>query len=112
MKYLLPIFALCACFNLPAHAACSNVLCQDEFIERLYVHSNGNIYIQMTGDKSALNCTLSSGTDMIIKNSQLNRDEMYALLLSVFNTGDRLSRIRIQDGSAPCEVAYIWQERQ
>lgn len=93
-----------------AQAACSSIACDDEFITQLYVSTN-SVLIDVTGDKSVLDCDLVSDKFIRLRNSHENYDEIYALLLATQSADRRLGRLRIDSSEQYCVVAYAYQLR-
>jgi hypothetical protein len=86
-------------------AECSAPSCTDARVLVLYTEANGNVYVQLSGTMSNLNCTLVSGFITLTATSSRFK-EIYASLLAA-QLSDRLVSVRINDGSAGCTVAYI-----
>ncbi|MEM6554502.1 MAG: hypothetical protein AAF642_01415 [Pseudomonadota bacterium] len=95
---------------LAAQAACSSIACDDEYIAQLYVSTN-SVLIDVTGDKSALDCDLISDKFIRLRNSHENYNEIYALLLATQSADRRLGRLRIDSSESFCIVAYAYQLR-
>ncbi|WP_158246614.1 hypothetical protein [Erythrobacter sp. SAORIC-644] len=102
-------FACLVSFESSASAACNPIACDEVYISHLRVSLSGDILIDTTGDESLLNCTLLSGGYITLSASHPGADKIYAMLLSAQAQGKPIGRIRIQDGSSPCHIAYVWQ---
>lgn len=89
----------------PANAECSATGCENARILQLYTEANGNIYVQLSGTMSNLNCTRVSGVYVTLQ--PIGRfKEIYATLLAT-QIADRTLHVRINDGSAGCTIAYV-----
>lgn len=88
---------------------CAGNACDNVQITRLYVHTNGNTYIETSGNEQALNCTPFQGAALTLRNSDTNADEIYAMLLSTDLADETIGRIRVLDNSNGCRVAYAWR---
>ena len=96
--------------TLPAaNAACSGNACDNEYIDMLYVQGS-YVLIELSGDKSALSCTLHEGRFIRLNQSHGNYDEVYALLLATQSADRPLGRLRMSS-TGNCDVAYAWQVR-
>jgi hypothetical protein len=106
-KTLISILAITA-LSVGANASCGSTGCYNIDIAKLYVASNGNIYIGTSGDESKLGCTSPGNTLVTIPNAHPGKNAIYSLLLTAKTTKQKLT-IRTVDGSANCEVAYAFQ---
>ncbi len=105
---LMGALTVAALITTPALAdACTANSCNDVKITRLYV-TTSLVYVEIDGDTSELNCTYADG-GLVLRNTHGNFDAVYALLLTVFQSGDNIARIRLVDQSSPCEIQYVWQ---
>lgn len=89
-----------------ADATCVGSACNGERILTIYTNANGDVYVQVTGAMSALNCTLVSSTFITLKATAANFKQIYATLLAS-QFADRPLTFRIDDGSAGCTIAYV-----
>jgi hypothetical protein len=96
----------------PAWAACATNACDDVALQRIYVNTNGRTYIKIDADISHLNCTPAEGQILSLLRSDTNSDNIYAMLLTLQSSRQRLSRIRIVEGANGCNVAYVWQDQK
>lgn len=77
-------------------------------LKRIYLTnlSDGQIYIEPPSGKENLDCTLRENQFLTLRSSHPLFKETYSALLSGAMAGKNI-RIRIKNGSAICEVAYI-----
>jgi len=89
-----------------AGAECTPTGCADARVLQLYTEANGNVYVQLSGTMSNLNCTLVSGIFVTLVPTSSRFKEIYANLLAAQLT-DRTLSVRIADGSSGCAISYI-----
>lgn len=89
-----------------AGAECSSTGCDSARILQLYTEANGNVYVQLSGTMSNLNCTLVSSTFVTLQPTASRFNQIYANLLAAQLT-DRLLSVRINTGSSGCTINYI-----
>lgn len=89
-----------------ASAECSATACENARILQLYTEANGNVYVQLSGTMSNLNCTLVSGTFATLSPSASRFNEIYASLLAA-HLSDHPVYVRINTGSSGCTIAYM-----
>jgi len=106
-KTLISILGIVA-FSTAANASCGATGCYNIDIDKLYVAGNGNIYIGTSGDEASLGCTSPGNTLVTIPNGHPGKNAIYSLLLTAKTTNKKVT-IRTVDGSANCEVAYVYQ---
>lgn len=80
------VLALCLgcaiAFTAPVvRAECTAPSCTDARVLMLYTEANGNVYVQLSGTMSNLNCTLTSGFVTLVATGSRFR-EIYASLLA------------------------------
>jgi len=90
-----------------ANAECGSNSCENARILELYTEANGNVYVQLSGTTSNLNCTLASNTFVTLLPGRARFAQIYASLLAA-QLSDRLVTVRIDNGSAGCTIAYIY----
>ena len=102
-------------FSDRAEAACGINFCDNERILHLRTNFDGTAFIEVSGDKAPLNCTLREGRYMTLDPRGGTEEEreaanrIYAMLLSVQASGKPLGRIRLFDNDPNCKVLYTWQ---
>jgi len=79
---------------------------QADPIKRIYLAADGVIYVEAPLGKENLDCTLAEGRYMALKSSHLLFNEIYSTLLSAVIANKKLF-VRIKNGSANCEIAYV-----
>lgn len=89
-----------------ASAECSATSCDNARVLQLYTEANGNVYVQLSGTMSNLNCTLVSGVFVTLLSTASRFKEVYANLLAAQLT-DRSLSVRIDTGSSGCTIAYV-----
>ncbi len=90
-----------------AHASCNTKGCGDEKVKRLYPNISGIVYVEVTGDKSPLDCTLVADKYMTFDMSAVGAEAIYSMLLTALTTDRPLEYIRISNGSSNCSVRYV-----
>ena len=88
-----------------AKAECSATSCDNARVLQLYTEANGNVYVQLSGTMSNLNCTLAGGVFVTLVPTRTRFKEIYASLLAV-QLRDGLISVRIDTGSSGCTIAY------
>lgn len=83
---------------------CDQNLCISK-VQKLYPHSNGNIYIQAQDDMSSLDCTLNQGLFIVLENGTARESEMYSILLAS-HMAEKEVTMRIVNGSSNCKLQY------
>jgi hypothetical protein len=89
-----------------AGAECSAASCDNARILQLYTRADGDVYVQLSGTISNLNCTLVSGGFVTLESTASRFKEIYANLLAA-HLADRSLSVRINTGSSGCTIAYI-----
>jgi hypothetical protein len=87
-----------------AGAECTAPSCVNARVLQLYTEANGNVYVQLSGTMSNLNCTLTSGFVTLLATGSRFK-EIYGSLLAA-QLADRPVTVRINEGSAGCTIAY------
>ena len=105
-KVLMSVLAMSA-LSVSINAGCTANGCYNVNVAMLYVAGNGNIYVSSDGDESTLGCTAPSGTLMTIINSHPGKNAIYSLLLTAKTTNKKVS-IRTANGSANCQIEYVF----
>ena len=109
-KILLSVLTLGA-MVVGANAGCTATACIGK-IDKLYMTSNGTLYVGTDGDEKALNCAGGvgnggvSGVYMSMKEGDVGKNAMYSLLLTAMTT-DKTVTVRVQEGTVDCRVSYI-----
>lgn len=93
-----------------AFGACSNHICSSVLVERLYINSNGKVYIGSSGDESQLDCQSVSGVYTSFDVSEPGGDSIYATLLAAQLSNKPVS-IRIVNNSEGCKVLYLLMDK-
>lgn len=109
MKVILLISMFFISFS--SFSACTGRSCASEYVDRLYVTANGNIYVGSSGDEKLLNCTAVSNVYMTLNPNAGNAEEIYSALLAAQSANKRVT-IRISEGSSDCSISYITLDRQ
>ena len=92
--------------NSLAFADCSATTCYGA-IQRLYVNTNGNLYIASDGDERNLDCDPVAGVYMTLPATDPNFNRKYAMLLTGYSLNQDVG-IRIVTGSSNCTVSYFY----
>ena len=92
-----------------AFGQCNAKSCSDSNVELLYFQSNGDILIELSGDTSPLNCARVSDVFVTLKSTHGNKQEIVATLLSAQNAEKPVTRVRIVENSAGCDISYVSQ---
>lgn len=97
--------------QVEAIGTCDGESCTGVYIQRLFVsNSAGYVSIDTTGDEEGLdNCTPTAYLQLPMSGPRSK--EVYSLLLSSF-MADKKLRLRMVDGSNPCQVLYVTLDRQ
>lgn len=95
-----------------ADAACTSKSCADERVERIYLSGTGEVFVDLSGDTSNLNCSLVSGVYLTLKPNHANKQEIYSLLLATQSASKPLANVRIIENSSDCEISYVYQDEQ
>lgn len=104
-KLVIIVIMMVATINVTALAGtCTTTYC-DGLINNLYTSNNGNTYVLMDGNTTALNCTLFEGGYLTLKPTNASFQEIYSGLLAV-TIAQRSIRLRILEGTSGCEIAY------
>lgn len=101
---ILPIIVLIFCSQY-GWANCTTTYCTGQVI-RLYVSETAT-YVEMDGDMTALNCTLFGGAYATLRNSHINRDAVYALLLAGHTRESTQIKVRISSNTNDCRISYV-----
>lgn len=93
------------------YASCTANGCtadQTDPIKMIYLTSisDGQVYIEAPSGKENLDCTLTEGRFMVLYSSHPLFKETYSTMLAAVLANKKLF-IRIKNGSAKCEVAYV-----
>lgn len=96
-----------AIFSSVATAECLSYVCSGSRILAMYTRADGNAYIQVSGNTSALTCTLVGGLYVKLPTSSTRFKEIYGSLLA-YQLADRLVDVRMEDGVTECTVSYIY----
>jgi hypothetical protein len=103
------VAASLGCATQVAHADCQATGCYSVYLEQLAPTAANGIWIQTSGNEALMNCTADSG--VFIHLSAASAKEIYATLLAAHMT-DKLVSIVIGQGTNPCEVSYVYVNRQ
>lgn len=113
MKFLRIACAFLIAVSSPAWAACSVNFCPNTVVQRLWVNTNGKVYVKISDSLTPLNCTPGASDTLVLLRSDTNSDWIYAALLTaITSNGGKLENIRISEGSGECYISYIWQKPQ
>jgi hypothetical protein len=82
---------------------CTDGVCSGE-ISKLYLTTDGALYVQMNVDVSALSCTLLSGKYFVLSADSKNFDAMYASLFSKHNSSKEVL-LKVSN-SGICNIQY------
>jgi hypothetical protein len=92
-----------------AVAECGSYYCEDARILRLVTVANGDVSVKVSGTLSNLDCTLIDSQYITLPSSASRFKEIYANLLA-FQLADRPIMVRIDTGSSPCTINYIYSD--
>ena len=92
------------------YSQCNPDYCWPVYIDKLYVNSNGIIYIGTDGDESVLNCGAVSGVYVTLDLSDPGGDAIYSTLLTAQTTNKKVS-IQVADGVTGCPIQYVTLDR-
>lgn len=93
-----------------AQASCTGGNCVNVTLDRLYIHSNGVIYIDTSGTETDLACTPSGGRYIKLTTTHPARDQIYALLLTA-HEAKRPVWVSINTSEAECTLSYIVSDK-
>jgi hypothetical protein len=96
-------------FSSIATADCISYSCNGSRILGMYTSADGNAYIKVSGNTSALSCTLVSGVYVKLPAGSSRFKEIYGSLLA-YQLADRLVDVRMADGVTECTIGYIYSE--
>jgi hypothetical protein len=102
---LIIMSAAAALATAPTVADCNLNNCDSVTVERLYQHSNGNMYILTSGDERVIAGGLCPAEGLVLAPGVTGGDRMIDLLFGAALAKQPV-RIRVQDNT--CEVAYVW----
>lgn len=85
---------------------CSGVLCDRIIIRRIYVNTNGYLYVSTSGTETDLTCTPVSSNYLRISDQAKNYKEIYTTLLAAKLSNSRVT-IRATSASA-CTIQYVY----
>lgn len=100
---------ICALLSLlvsVAYADCTADRCENVRITRI-VTTPDRVWVKTSGTLSNLNCTVDSGVYVALLRTNGAFREIYSNLLAFQIAGLPIS-IRIDDGSSPCSIAYVY----
>lgn len=89
-----------------AYNTCTAYNCDRVLLDTVAVHSNGNIYFEVSGVETALSCSPVAGRWIAVNQSQNNYKEMYTALLANQLAGKRVN-VFLDTSSATCQVLFI-----
>lgn len=89
-----------------ADADCSSDRCENVRITRL-VTTPDRIWVRTSGTLTNLNCTLDPGVYVALLRSNEGFKEIYANLLAFQIAGLAIS-FRVDEGTSPCSMAYVY----
>lgn len=92
----------------PALAGCTANGCKGP-VEKVYSKTDGTTYVQIGGDRSVVDCTLSSGVYFTLSGTGAGDKGILAMVLMAQATGREI-HLRIVNGSANCAVSYAVME--
>ena len=104
-KYLLSLLAL-GTLATTANAVCNSTNCYNVTVTKVLAMDTGGVLIGTSGDEQQLNCTSPGTYFMTLKYGTDGQQVLYSTLLTAFATG-KLVNIRIKEGTADCEIAFI-----
>jgi hypothetical protein len=94
---------------MQARAECTTSGCNDVYVKQLYADAvDTHFWVETTGTETSLNCTPASG---VLLKVAADSKQVFALLLSA-QLADKVVRIRVNEGTNPCTVAYVTLDRQ
>jgi len=88
--------------------------CSDVTVDKLYMTASGTLYVGTSGDEKNLNCAGGEGDGgianvyMSLDKDDAGQNAMYSLLLTAQTTGKTV-KIRIEEDTDDCRVAYVTQ---
>lgn len=106
MKKLLTAILATGAMTAILNAGCAGTACLNVTIVNVYTQANGEVYIQTSGDESALSCTAPAGAYVHLKSTAAGKNAMYATLLSAFVTKQPIT-VQLVNGSPTCEISYL-----
>ncbi len=106
-KVLASVFLLFSFTSVNASTpTCYSTGCSNVKVEMLYVEADRNILVGTDGDESVMNCDSASNGYATLLSTDSNFEIMYSTLLAARMSGQSV-RIRIDENSAQCSVAYL-----
>jgi len=108
MKKSLLALTLTGLLTTFTYANCASTACQNVQITNIYVQSDGQTFVQTSGDESLLTgCTARAGAYVILSTSALGKNQVYSALLTAATTNKAIT-VQVQaDANGECEVAYL-----
>ena len=103
-KIMLSILGISA-LTTSMYAGCSGAACIDVSVDKIVVTSS-TIFVATSGDESSLNCTSPANVFTTLSATEASSKAMYSALLTA-QTIKKNIKLRIVDGSATCQIAYI-----
>ena len=92
--------------SVVGHADCNGGACSNITIEEMQVQSDGRIFVQTSGDETALNCTPEANVFLRLDGSTEGGKNIYSALLTS-HTQDEALNIRIIDNQNPCQITHV-----
>lgn len=105
MKTIILLLITVTSFSAFAADKCTTWGCIST-IEELHTNANGDTYIGTPLDETSANCTLISSNRFTLKSDAVNAKEIYSSLLAAYMSDSKI-QLRIIEGSAGCELAYV-----
>ena len=102
-------FLVLSLFSSSVFAACDSISCNGE-IERIYATGNndGRVLIMPKDDpEGVVDCSPAEGRNFTLKSDHPLFSEIYSMALSSLMAGKPV-RMRIIQGTAGCELSYMW----
>ena len=91
-------------------AGCAGKACSSVYIDRIFMQSNGGIFVGTNGDEELLNCTAVSKVYLTLDSNDRNASHLYSLLRSA-QVSDTKVFVRIVENSKNCKIQHVISDR-
>ena len=99
-----------ATLPLTIGAQCNPDFCGLVYIDKLYTHPNGIVYVGTSGDESVLNCAAVAGVHLTFDINDPGSSAIYSTLLTALTVNKQVV-IQVADNSVGCLVQYVTIDR-
>lgn len=89
---------------------CGGDFCDSVYIEEIWFHDSGTLYINTSGDENALNCTSLGNRYVQIGENDQSFKEIYTALLAA-HLADKRVIFQMKPAGNPCVITSIVMKR-